>query len=151
MFIQLLLLSKHSWPHQGSFCTRLVRPAIRDEMCGIDLASQIPQQLCLPRFCLWVNWKDGTSLCIRPVWVPIWSYTQNLEMGPVSITKQSQQPSQFCHSAGGVCSDLFAHGTGHGIFLSKHLEKRCFSQYNITLKCTELVPLKLLAQTITFQ
>jgi hypothetical protein len=42
MFIQLLLLSKHSWPHQGSFCTRLVRLAIRDEMCGIDLASQTP-------------------------------------------------------------------------------------------------------------
>lgn len=51
MFIQLLLLSKHSWPHQGSFCIRLVGLAIQDEMCGIDLASQTTAAAVPPRFC----------------------------------------------------------------------------------------------------
>lgn len=64
VFTQLLLLNKHSWPHQGSFCTSLVGVAI--EICGTDLASQTPLQLCLTRFCLWVNWKDGINLWMQP-------------------------------------------------------------------------------------
>jgi hypothetical protein len=47
MFIQLLLLSKHSLSHQGSFCTRAAY-WWQSEICRIDLACQmITAAVCL--------------------------------------------------------------------------------------------------------